>query len=211
MKLLYKILFFIFVTNLFSCKTSITFNEPQPVGIKNLSTLPQSLKGQYFSCSDSSTLLVESKIIQRIYDFNFKIHKNQLDSNQVLIGDTLIDNQTKERTLIICNGDSLIIHLHYIDTLFQLNYDNPVRKFKGYYFLNINHDKVGWEVKKIYLKKGQLKISSVSTKQDLEILKEIIESPIDTVPPYKFTVSKKQFKKFIKSNGFSDEELFIRK
>jgi hypothetical protein len=79
-----------------------------------------------------------------------------------------------------------------------MDYDNVVRKFKGYYFLNKRYDKECWEVKKIELSKGQLVVSSISTKQDIENLKTITESMQDTVAPYKFATTKKQFKEFIK-------------
>jgi hypothetical protein len=53
-------------------------------------------------------------------------------------------------------------------------------------------------------------LSSISTIHDIENLKEITETPQDTVPPYKFSATKKQFKQFIKNDGFSDSEYFVR-
>jgi hypothetical protein len=160
--------------------------------------------------TDISTLLVSDKLIQRIYDYDEKIHSSQLYSTSRLSGDTIIDLTTNEKTLIKREGDSLITHVHYIDTLFQMDYDNVVRKFKGYYFLNKRSDKTSWVVKKIQLTKGQLILSSISTKQDIENLKEITETATDTVPPYKFAATKKQFIQFIKNDGFSDSEIFVR-
>jgi hypothetical protein len=117
-------------------------------------------------------------------------------------------NNSKE--VVKRNGDSIITHVHYIDTLFQINYDNVVRKFKGYYFLNKRYDKESWEVQKMKLSKGKLMISSISDKNDIESLKTITESSEDTVAPYNFTASKKQFKEFLKNNGFSDSETFVK-
>jgi len=113
----------------------------------------------------------------------------------------------------------LVTHIGYIDTLFQIDYDNVVRKFKGFYFLNKRQgfyflskrlDKESWEVKKIELSKGQLVVSSISSKEDIENLKAITESSQDTVAPYNFAATKKQFKEFVKSKGFTDSEKFIR-
>ncbi len=210
MKRLKIISTFIILTSLFACDPPVTFNEPQPTDTDNLSKFPNRLQGQYISLSDNSTLSISDKLIKRIYDYDYKVHSNQLDSNSRLVGDTVIDLKTNERTLIKRYGDSLVTHIHYIDTLFQMNYDNVVRKFKGYYFLNTRYDKESWEVRKIQLSKGQLVIGSISTKLDLDNLKEITETAQDTVPPYKFTTTKKQFKKFIKADGFSDSETFIR-
>lgn len=196
--------------SLFACEPPVTFNEPQPTNTDNLSNFPNRIQGVYVSLSDHSTLSISDKLIQRIYDYDYKVHPNQLDSNSRIVGNTVIDQKTNERTLITRDGDSLVTHVHYIDTLFQMNYDNVVRKFKGYYFINTRYDKDRWEVKKIQLTKGQLVISSISTKLDIENLKEITESPNDTVPPYNFKATKKQFKEFIKNAGFKDSETFVR-
>ena len=210
MKRLKLISTFIILASLFACVPPVTFDEPQPTDTDNLSKFPNRLQGQYISLADNSTLSISDKLIQRIYDYDYKIHVNQLDSNSRLVGDTVVDLETNERTLIKRDGDSLLTHIHHIDTLFQMNYDNVVRKFKGYYFLNTRYDKESWEVKKIQLSKGQLVISNISTKLDLENLREITETTQDTVPPYKFTTTKRQFKKFIKNDGFSDSETFVR-
>lgn len=210
MKQLKFITTIIILTSLFACEPPVTFNEPQPTDTDNLSKFPDRLQGQYLSLADNSTLSIGDKLIQRIYDYDYKVHPNQLDSSARLSGDTIIDLKTNERTFIKRDGDSLITHIHYVDTLFQINYDNVIRKFKGYYFLNTRYDKESWEVKKIQFAKGQIVISSISTKLDLENLKEITETPQDTVAPYKFTATRKQFKKFIRNDGFSDSETFVR-
>jgi len=185
---------------LFACEPPVTFNEPQPTDTDNLSKFPDRLQGQYLSLADNSTLLISDKLIQRIYDFDQKIHLSQLDSNSRLSGDTIINLTTNVKEIIKRDGDSLVTHIHYIDTLFLMDYDNVVRKFKGYYFLNKRYDKESWEVKKIQLSKGQLVVSGISTKQDIENLKTITESTQDTVAPYKFATTKKQFKEFIKND-----------
>ncbi|MDZ4846597.1 MAG: hypothetical protein SH857_13740 [Chitinophagales bacterium] len=210
MKRLKLISTFIILTSLFACEPTVTFNEPQPTDTDNLSKFPNRLQGQYISLADNSTLSISDKLIQRIYDYDYKVHPNQLDSTSRLSGDTIINIKTNERIVIKRDGDSLITHVHYIDTLFQMDYDNVVRKFKGYYFLNTRYDKISWEVKKIQLAKGQLEISNISTKLEIDNLKEITETPTDTVHPYNFTATKKQFKEFIKNDGFSDSETFVR-
>jgi hypothetical protein len=210
MKQFKLILTLIIITSLFACDPPVTFNEPQPVDTDNLSKFPKRLQGKYLSLSDSSFLVVNEKFIQRIYDLDQMMHTNQLDSNSQLSGDTLINLVNNSKEVVKRNGDSIITHVHYIDTLFQINYDNVVRKFKGYYFLNKRYDKESWEVQKMKLSKGKLMISSISDKNDIESLKTITESSEDTVAPYNFTASKKQFKEFLKNNGFSDSETFVK-
>jgi hypothetical protein len=91
-----------------------------------------------------------------------------------------------------------------------MDYDNVVRKFKGNYFLNTRYNKTSWSVEKMNLSKGQLTISSISTKDDIENLKEMTETAQDTVINSNFTATKKEFKKFVKNDGFSDSEAFVR-
>ena len=198
------------MTMMFSCEPKVTFKEPQPTNTENLSEFPKSLKGEYLSVEDGSILIIDNKLIQRIYDFDYKIHPNELDSTQQIMGDTVIDFETNEKTQIRRDGDSLVIHIHSIDTLFLMDYDNVVRKFKGYFFLNIRWGKESWEVKKMQLKKGQLTVSRISAKEEIENLKEITETQQDTVSSYKFTVTKKQFKEFVKNEGFRNSEIFVK-
>ena len=210
MKRIKNISTFIIFTSLFACEPSVTFNQPQPADTENLPQFPKRLQGQYLSLADNSTLTIGDKLIQRIYDYDFKLNINQLDSNYRISGDTIINIEKNEKKILKREGDSLIEHIHSIDTLFKIDYDNVVRKFKGYYFINSRYDKENWRVQKINISHGQLTISSISTKLDLDNLKEITETPQDTVPTYKFTATKKQFKKFIKNNGFSNSETFVR-
>lgn len=209
----------IILTSLVACAPPVTFNEPQPTNTDNLSEFPNRLQGHYLSSADSSVLIIDAKTIQRIYDFDYKIHPSQIDSNSRLSGDTIINVTTNTREIVKRAGDSLVTHINYIDTLFQIDYDNVVRKFKGFYFLNKRQgfyflnkrlDKESWEVKKIELSKGQLIVSSISSKEDIENLKAITESTQDTVAPYNFAATKKHFKEFVKNKGFTDSEHFIR-
>ena len=210
MKRIKYITIFIIFTSLVACAPAVTFNEPQPTDIDNLAEFPNRLHGQYLSSADSSALIIDAKTVQRIYDFDYKIHPSQIDTNSRLSGDTLINLTTNTREIVKRDGDSLVTHINYIDTLFQIDYDNVVRKFKGLYFLNKRLDKDSWEVKKIELSKGQLIVSSISSKEDIENLKAITESTQDTVAPYNFAATKKQFKQFVISKGFTDSEKFIR-
>ncbi len=53
-------------------------------------------------------------------------------------------------------------------------------------------------------------ISSISTKKEIENLQDITEVAQDTVAPYNFTATKRQFKKFVKNDGFRDSETFVK-
>ncbi len=210
MKFLLFISAVMLMTAFYGCEPVVTFNEPQPAGVTNLSSFPGRLQGHYVSLADSSTLTINDKLIRRIYDVHYKTSLNQLDSNERLNGDTLIDIRTNEKTIVVLDGDSIINHNEYSDTLIMLDDDNVVRKWKGYYFISTRYEGESWEVRKIEQTKGELIISSITARSDIDNLQELTESVQDTVPPYTFSVTKQQFSKFVQRNGFSDHEVFVR-
>jgi hypothetical protein len=188
----------------------VAFTEPQPADAKDLKQFPKRIQGHYVSADDSSSLIIDATSIQRIYDFNYKINPNQLDSHFVITDDTIINEETAEKIPFVKDGDSLIIHEYGVDTIFMINMDNVLRKSKGYYFLNIRTDEDKWTVRKMELKKGELKISQISRQHELDNLMEISETPEDTIPPESFSINKKQFNEFVKKGGFTDVEIFIK-
>jgi hypothetical protein len=201
----------ILLTCLFSCDPLVTFKGPQPPDTKNLTKFPRRLQGDYLSLAGNSVLSIKESIIQRTYDYDLKMHVNELDSNQTISGDTLIiDLENGDRKPIIREGDSLIEHVHFVDTIYDIIFLHTLRKFRGHYFLNIQVGNESWEVKKVQLTKGKLTISSITTQEEVQKLKEITEDESDTVVPYTFAPTKKQFRKFVKSEGFSDSEVFVR-
>jgi len=204
------VLIIIVLINLYTCNPPVTFTEPQPAGTNNLNKFPERLTGEYLSTYDSSILKITDKLIVRTYDFDYVFFANQLDSNLIISGDTIIDTVYNEKTLFKKVGDSLIHHVHNVDTLFLLNNENILKKFKGFYFINILYVENCWVVKKIQIHKGELTVSSISSQMEIDNLKEITEMMDDTVPPYNFTVTKKQFKEFVVNDGFSEVESFVR-
>jgi len=128
---------FLIISLLAACgekEPGVVFTEPQPKGIENLAEIPDKLQGEYMSVDNGSVLRIEEKFIQRTFDYEEKYLKNELDSNVRLVGDTVINITTNEKTLVIVKGDTLVAHFHNVDTIFKLNYDNVVRKYKGIIF-----------------------------------------------------------------------------
>lgn len=189
---------------------AVTFSEPQPAGTDNLDAFPRRLLGKYYNPANNATLLLEEKLISRIYEFDQKIALTDLDSTLRLSGDTLKNFSSGEKIPVIRKGDTLVAHIHHVDTLFRLNYDNVVRKFKGYYFLNRRMDETSWEVRKMELSKGKLRLGSISSAGEIEMLKAIAETPQDTVPHLKFFLTRKQFREFVNRDGFGSTEEFVR-
>jgi len=117
-----KILTFMLLTSFFACEPPVTFSEPQPTNTNNLSRFPNRLQGLYISLADSSTLSIDEKLIQIIYDYDYRIHPNQIDSTLRIVGDTLVDLENNEKIFIKRDGDTLLAHIHYTDTLFLFEY-----------------------------------------------------------------------------------------
>lgn len=200
----------IIASSLISCEPPATFDQPQPADTKILSAFPDKISGDYLSANQASTLSITDNMISRTYDFDYKVSKDSLPHSYKLEGDTLIDtaNATKEK--ILWKGDTIIQHVHWIDTLFRLSPDNVLKQFKGYLFLNTRYgEKKQWTIQKLSLKNGALTVGNISDKEDISRLKAITETASDTTSTH-FKLTRKQFKMFVKEHGFADEETFTR-
>ncbi len=194
---------------LIACQPMISFTIPQPADVAPLSGFPKRIQGKYLSSEDSSVLQITSNSVIRVFDFYRKVHVSQLDSNQQIIGDTLFDLQTNSGELIQIEGDSIVTHINEIDTLFAIDKQNVLKKFKGYYFLNTCFSENTWEVKKLGLLKGTLILGRINREEDLDQLRVLTETPQDSTP-YVFSPTRKEFKKFVRNDGFRENEEFIK-
>ena len=203
---------FLILTNLFACSTSeppVTFSEPQPTETRNLSKFPNKLRGKYLSLNDNSLLIISDKLIQRVTTIDNVIHLSELDSNSRLSGDTIFNSITNSTIVVTRKGDSLYHHGRYIDTLFQIGINNVLRRQNSNYFLSTKHDDESWIIQKINISDDQLLISNISLEMDKESLKMITKLTQDTIPPFKFSATQKQFTNFINSGGFKETERFV--
>ena len=194
---------------IYGCGPSVTFDQPQPVDTKSLSKFPNRILGDYLSADQSTKLTIAERTISKTFDYDVKIQKDSLDSASYLKGDTIINRETGEKIKAELTGDSIKVHIHEVDTLFSISDSNVLKKYKGYYFLNIQYDKNAWQVQRLALTKGVLTTGNISDSTDISHLQQITETKDDTAS-YNFSLTKKQFKTFIKQNGFSDEEVFKR-
>lgn len=192
-----------------SCEPAATFDKPQPDQVKSLASFPQRLQGNYESTNQTSIVVITDKLITRRYDLDFKDHKDSLGSSYKLVGDTLVDAENGTREKVIVKGDTIMQHASWKDTLFSISTDHVLKRFKGYYFLNNRYDNNAWEVKKLSLKKGVLTVGGISNEEDIQKLKEITETVADTTTTH-FTLTRRQFKKFIRQDGFAEQETFNR-
>ena len=209
MKNFITVVFIIHLLFLGSCEPAATFDKPQPDNEKSLTAFPKQLHGKYIDFDQASIVTITDKLITRQFDFNHKEYKDSLGSNYKITGDTLINLTDGTKEKILLKGDTVVLHANWIDTLFNISPDNIIKKFKGYYFLNNRCSDSAWEVNQLSLQKGTLTVGSVSEKGDVNKLKEITETTADTTSTH-FTLTRRQFKKFVRQAGFREQENFKR-
>lgn len=193
-----------------SCEPPVTFTEPQPAQSGNLSSFPRKLRGMYFCPADSSLLRIDSKTICRVFQVDAGEGNDEKGIELHISGDTSLQQANAEENQIAAGSHKDPQQTEMVDTIYSLDKGHVLKKFRGYYFINRKYENEGWEVQRLSLKKGKLTINSISLDKDIEDLKEIAESAEDTVAPYQFTVTKKQFKEFNRGTGFSHEDVFLK-
>lgn len=191
------------------CSPPVTFDQPQPTNQKELSTFPKRIQGNYLSQDRLSILTISDLSAIRTYDFGIKARKDNLKNSYELTGDTLIEIATGKKQMAIIAGDTIFANNYGTDTLFYISETDVLKRFKGYYFLNTLYDKNEWTLQRLSLSNGILTLSEISDSVHINQLKEITETPEDTICS-NFKLNQAQFKKFINNNGFDQSEQFTR-
>lgn len=192
---------------LISCEPAATFDQPLPHNGKSLTAFPERLQGKYLAADQVSVVTITDHLITRHYDFVLKQHKDSIDHAYKIIGDTLIDETDGTKEKVLLKGDTVIYSENWTDTLFNISANHVLKKLKGYYFLNSRYGDNAWEIEKLWLSKGVLIIGGISDENDIQQLKEMAEAPADTIPP-NFSLTKRQFKEFVRQGGFREQDTF---
>jgi len=208
------ILFCLFLIILNSCKKEalVSFVESQPQNVKEIKSFPRKYFGTYYNLEDKTEITISKYFIFEKMISEDTINIKELDKNEIIKNDSLFKIKTKEKYQIKKINDSLITNYVFSDTTFRIGKNNILKKFKGVLFLNKLEGKSGfWNVEKLSLSKGVIKISSIETETEIELLKSITETKTDTTKPFKVKPTKKQFKEFIKKNGFTNGKIYLKK
>ena len=208
----------IFFLNLIFCLCFISCKEPivsfevtQPENVKEQKEFPKKLIGIYYNLENDTELIIRKYFILKKILIKDTLKISELDKNEIIKNDTLYKLNTNEKYKIIKIDDTLFSNYIFSDTVFNLKKTDVLKKFKGYYFLNKSIKETGfWEVEKLNLTKGILNINGIETENEISLLENITESKKDTVKPFTIKPTKKQFKEFIKKNGFSNGEIYIK-
>lgn len=185
----------------FSCKKPLAnFTEPQPANTKNLSSFPKKIIGNYHNYENNADLIIENQTVLLRNHFQDTLNKSAL---------TELQKQT-EITSSLLNDSLFIAKYTLTDTLFDVSKGDIIRKWKGHYFLNAQNQENNWEVQKLTYKNQIVSINDITEEESLLKLDEITDTPNDTIRPKTYTVTKKQFKEFVKQNGFSEQNSYIK-
>ena len=207
-----KVVLLFCVLGIISCKKSeVAFAEAQPEKTSDLSSFPKHLLGEYYNVEQEKGLKISPFQIVRTMVMKDTFSRKDLSKYERITDDTLTNLQTSEKYVIKKIYDSLFTNYVFVDTVFTINKDNILRKMKGYYFLSSKSSNDVWLVKKLFLKKGQLGINAITNKEDIALLEQITETKRDTTTPFIVQPTKKQFRAFIRKNGFSEGEVYLKK
>ncbi len=212
------ILFLVSAILLLSCgryEPPVTFDEAQPANTNAISAFPGSVCGEYAAVDGASILTVSGNIVTRTHDYEVKTVKDSIVPPLYLKSDTIFISGYPDSVFaanVKIYGDSLVINVHYMDTLFMLTDSSALKKFKGYYFLNeryaIDNSKYTWGVRKLSVIKGVLTLTQIGSQKDLNDLREITETDDTTVSS--FAPTRRQFKQFLRYQDDEMTEQFTR-
>jgi len=195
---------------LFACGDKVGFEVPQPESQSDEKGFPNRLIGKYLNINDSSILFIISEQITNAVVADLAEHKSALDSSdRVTFKNDTTFSQTdmNMRIDVVVKGDSVFQHVDYKDTIFSIKRGDILRKFKGHYFLN-HQTTYNWYVTKLTETKNSLTLGTISTKEDIDKLRELTETKSDSI--YTFRPSKKQLRRFLKNKGFSSEDTYVK-
>lgn len=185
----------------------VRFESPQPEWRFNEDQIPDRLLGQYINLEDSVKLSITKDVIVR---YPYEYFAALLDSVKIQVTNdttyTVIEDDISWNVRV--EGDSVFGHYIFADTIFNIPRGDLLRKFRGHYFLNVEMREDSWAVSILTRVRNGVVLASVSSDEDIAKLREITDTVADS--SYKFRPTKKQLKKFIKSNGFSDKDVYVK-
>jgi hypothetical protein len=193
---------------LVSCGDLVRFEEPQPAGQSNEKRIPSTLVGQYLSLADSAKLTITNGLIVKCIISGFSGKVDSVDLKGIK-GDTAystIENDVEIGVRV--KGDSAFLRWNTYDTILNVLRGDILRKYKGHYFLNEQLSPNSWRVTTLQKIDNGLTLGTISTKDDINNLREVTETKSDTI--FSFRPTKREMRKFLKEKGFSDRDTFIK-
>ncbi|MBN1598875.1 MAG: hypothetical protein JW894_11330 [Bacteroidales bacterium] len=199
------LIFLVFV----NCKPKVLFKKAQPKRIKNLHYLPAEYLGKYLNVKDSSVLTIDSIIILH-EEFEFsKMTRQELyeDIDTVINHDTTVYIDENWVIAIRIFGDSASYSSYMVDTLFNLDNNDVLRKYEGYLFLNKLSDNELWEISIMKLTSDSLLFDPLVRSSEIDSLRSItrireIKDPEEEnkIKEYHLNPTRKQLRKILEKH-----------
>ncbi|HCT31501.1 MAG TPA: hypothetical protein DIW31_12430 [Bacteroidales bacterium] len=203
-------LLFIFTT----CGTDVKFENPQPLGGKNLKYIPKTYYGRYKALKDSTLIIIDSISINKLWKSNEYMHRDSLekelkvsikkDTVIVMKDQFLHDQNSKTLTISIkVIKDSTRVMFKGYETLFEVSDSQIVRTFKDYCLLNFKTKDGYWLVKTLKKNNLGLDFSDLINSKDVENFGSIIKvtaikDTADKVVEYRINPTKRELKKILR-------------
>lgn len=193
----------------FSCNqtSTVRFNGPQPINNNALARFPSSVLGKYQGTSE--VLLVAPFQVLRSIEFDVVGQRDSVRSSCQIKGDSIADGESGKKFRFTERGDS--IYWRFVadfDTMFSIERGGVLKKFKGRFFLNSPEKIDVWEVKTLAISGKTLSIGQIIDSADIAQLKELTGGEADTSTI--FAPTRKQFRQYVKKNGFNHETHFYK-
>lgn len=189
------------------------FAEAQPINDSQLKKIPSKFIGTYF-IKDSVFLNIDKNMIAYQYDYNVKIHENQLDS----LKDEIIFRENKfflkSTNEVLKNkklGDSISLALKYIDTIFAFSKDQQAKRINGKLILSAK-DSIYWRIKILTLDKNAIRIQELYADKDLQILDSLTKIKAEQLKDSNFVVkpTRGEFAKILKVKNIGTSSSFVK-
>jgi len=213
-QLMRPVILFLIITFLIlaGCSPTVIFNSPQPTDKRDLGKFPSRYFGKYEEIEDSSLFILENYLIREQYTEDMNVPKIEIDTSKefILKDDIVYIPETGEEVPVTIRNDSIFGTYITYDTVFRISDENILRKFRGYYFMNIRNDEEEWIVYRLKFRKdGNASLCGISEDDEIDRLKEITtvieeKNDKDEVIKYIIKPEKGDFKQIIKEEHFKD-------
>ncbi len=184
------------VLTLVGCDEYVSFREPQPQNDRNEKRFDSNIRGTYLSLEDSSLLVIDELSVR---SYGRKKDK-PVDKEGVDINITL-DKATFDMSL---NNRSET-------SVFFLDQDHILKKFKGHYFMNSRRDDGRWNLLIMRKSDGLMTIKNIEMEErtirqlnSLTVVDEVLDRDGDT-EGFILNPTKKEMKSMLKSDIFETE------
>jgi len=186
------------------------FESPQPNKDSELNLFPTKFRGLYIN-DDSTFIRIEKDRILKEYFYKNIIHKRELDSlkeESTIVNGKLVLKDFRTEFDLKPKGDSVLLTMKMIDTLFRFSMNQKAKRIDGQLILSTK-DSIYWNVEFLSIEKEFLNFKNLYEKKDLKKLDSVTKikgKMLDSIS-YLIKPTRTEFKKIlkIKKLGFDRE------